>query len=783
VLAVLCSALPVLSQEVEPGANPNAQLEMPPVEIVGTAPLPGTGSLISEVPANVQTATGTQMRKQESVSLPDYLDRNTGSVSVNEAQGNPFQPDVNFRGFTASPLLGLPQGISVFQDGVRINDPFGDVVNWDLVPQGAIGSITLIPGSNPVFGLNTLGGALSINTKSGREYPGGSASLFGGSFDTYSGSGEYGGVKNDFDYYIYGNYYDSDGWRDLSISQSLVRQVFGKLGYHPASFDADLSYTFNDNNLWGGQTIPAPMYSANDRLAYTWPDITDNRLNFINFKLGKSTADKISGGNFYWRQLKSTNTSSNVNDNFDGSSSGTLCDGTTVLCPASNVQSTTDTDGIGGTIQFTLLTPLAAHNNILTLGASYDYGNTDFTQGVQGAVFDSTRQTVGTTPFTSVTDVKSTNGYTGLYFTDTLALMDQLLITVAGRYNIATIETTDDLGSNPNIDGTNTYHRFNPAVGLNYNPTEAVNAYVSYNEGMRAPTAVELTCANPSAPCPLPNAFVSDPPLKAVVAKTLELGGRGALGSNTSWSAAVYRASLDDDIQFVSSSASGSAGFFTNIAQTRRQGFELGLQQRLGPANFQLAYGYVDATYQSSFFIISPNNSSANSSGDIQLHAGDNIPGIPHNNLKLRADWEVSTKLSAGGTIVLASNQYAEGDDNNRDVNGPIPGYTIVNLRRTLADHRSAGAFWARQQRVRLRIPDGGRAGRRLLHRAEFQLQHLWHPHRVQHPRSTFWGSGSVFVTTSAGRPNQRTRLSPTDRGEGRRSQGEHQRSQARVQR
>lgn len=227
-----------------------------------------------------------------------------------------------------------------------------------------------------------------------------------------------------------------------------------------------------------------------------------------------------------------------------------------------------------------------------------------------------------------MTDVKSTNGYTGLYFTDTLALMDQLLLTLAGRYNIATIEITDELGTNSKIDGTSTYHRFNPAVGLNYNPIEAVNAYVSYNEGMRAPTAVELTCADPSAPCPLPNAFVSDPPLKEVVAKALELGGRGSLGSNTSWSAAVYRANLDDDIQFVSASASGSTGFFTNIPQTRRQGFELGLQQRLGPANFRLTYGYVDATYQSSFFIFSPNNSSANSSGDIQVNSGDTIPEI-----------------------------------------------------------------------------------------------------------------------------------------------------------
>ena len=99
--------------------------------------------------------------------------------------------------------------------------------------------MTLIPGSNPVFGLNTLGGALSINTKSGREYPGGSVTLFGGSFDTYSGNVEYGGVKDNFDYYVYGNYYDSNGWRDYR-SPSLVRQIFGKVGYQTADFDARL---------------------------------------------------------------------------------------------------------------------------------------------------------------------------------------------------------------------------------------------------------------------------------------------------------------------------------------------------------------------------------------------------------------------------------------------------------------------------------------------------------------------------------------------------------------
>ena len=679
-LAAGCVTPPALSQEVEPKANPAATMEAPTVEVVGTTPLPGIGVPVNEIPANVQAATGAEMQKQESVSLPDFLDRNLGSVSINEAQGNPFQPDVNFRGFQASPLLGVPQGLSVFQDGVRINDPFGDVVNWDLIPQGAISSIALIPGSNPVFGLNTLGGALSINTKSGRQYPGGSVALFGGSFDTYSGNFEYGGAKNNFDYYVYGNYYDSYGWRDYS--PSLIQQLFGKVGYQTEDFDLDLSYTFNDNKLQGTQTAPIAMLSADPKLAYTWPDITNNNLNFVNLRLSKVlTEDKILGGNVYWRQLSSTNTSSNVNGDFNGSNNGTACDGSTAdtLCPAANVQSVTDTTGLGGTLQFTLLTPLASHKNSFTIGASYDYGSTAFTQSLQGAVFDASRQTIGVSPFTLFTDVSSTNGYSGFYFTDTFAFTEQLLMTLAGRYNIATIEITDDLGNKPGINGTNTYQRFNPAVGLNYNPSKAINTYVSYNEGMRAPTAAELTCADPNAPCPLPNAFVSDPPLQAVIAKTLELGGRGAISANTAWNAAIYRANVYNDIQFVSSGASGTVGYFTNIPQTRRQGLELGLQQRLGTVNLQAAYSYVDATYQSSFFIFSPNNSSA-VGGNIPVQPGDHIPGIPRNNFKLRADWQATPKVSVGGTIVYASSQYAQGDNNNQDINGTIPGYTIFNL-------------------------------------------------------------------------------------------------------
>src|SRR5512133_1802625 len=162
--------------------NPAEALELPTVEVIGTTLLPGLGTPIQDVPANVQLLNSDSMAVQRQNTLADHLEQNAGSVTVNAAQGNPYQPDINFRGFTASPLLGVPQGLSVFQDGVRINEPFGDIVNWDLLPQSAIANMQLIPGSNPVFGLNTLGGALAVYTKSGSAYPGGSAQISGGSF-------------------------------------------------------------------------------------------------------------------------------------------------------------------------------------------------------------------------------------------------------------------------------------------------------------------------------------------------------------------------------------------------------------------------------------------------------------------------------------------------------------------------------------------------------------------------------------------------------------------------
>src|SRR5450631_662888 len=656
--------------------NPAEVFELPSVTVIGTTPLPGLGIPLKDVPANVQTFNRRDFDRQRPLELTDFLGANANSVGVSAAQGNAFQQDINFRGLIASPLLGAPQGLSVFQDGVRINEAFGDVVNWDLLPQSAISSIQLIPGSNPVFGLNTLGGALAIYTKSGAQYPGGAIQLTGGSFGRKAIEVEYGGTNDHIDYFATANFSDERGWAEHNPSR--IKQFFGKLGYQDDVTDLDVSLTLADNTLQGTQTLPQPWLDT-PRQAYTFPDTNENQVAFITAKGSRFLGDSVLlGGNAYYRHYRNNNVSSNVNNDFGTIDPGT---GLAQTNEATNDKSVIDQQSWGLGLQLTLTGDLGGRKNQFVAGVSGDFGDTGFTQQSQTANFTANRDTIGTGPYVPETDVGSTNRYLGVFFSDTLALSDQWTLTLAGRYNYARIAIADRSGEDPGLDGSYTFARFNPAVGINFNPSATLTAYAAYNEGMRAPTPIELTCSNAAAPCKLPNVFLADPPLQEVVAKTVEVGARGNIGANLQWAGALYRTDLDNDIQFIASGfGAASVGYFQNVGQTRRQGVELTGSARWGELTFTLRYNYIDATFQSSFIAASPNNSTADANGAITVSPGDRIPGIPANSAKLRAEFNVNERWAIGATVVYASSQYAHGDENNQDVHGQVPAYAVTNL-------------------------------------------------------------------------------------------------------
>jgi outer membrane receptor protein involved in Fe transport len=644
--------------------NASATLESPNVNIIGSTPLPGLGMPIEKFPGNVQSATAGDIRRAQAQTLPDLLTTQMPSVNVNDVQGNPYQPDLNYRGFTASPLLGLPQGLSVYQDGVRINEPFGDIVNWGLIPMNAISTINLIPGSNPLFGLNTLGGALSLRTKSGFQFPNTSLEVSGGSWGRTQAQFEHGGFSGNKDYYIAGNWFREDGWRDHSPSD--VKQFFAKTGVQTDDTDFDISFTHSKTDLIGNGVTPESFLNQGRRSIFTRPDQTRNTMTMVNLT-GSHFLDayRLVSGNVYYRENKTDTLNGDVNDQFaDGTNDGsTGANGGLGFDAETGVNNRTRTKGrtFGGTLQYSQ----NWDTNQLAVGASHDSGNADFTQSSGVGTFDATRQVVQTGPDVTENALNGKTRTTSVFFTDTWTFQPQWHLTAAARYNYTSVITRDQLNTAPpNLDGDFTYIKINPALGLNWTPSQALTAYVSASQGNRAPSPIELGCADPANPCTLPNALASDPYLKQVVARTYEVGARGLWGANVRWSAAAFQTNLNDDILFVSTTT--SAGYFTNFGKSRRQGIELGATAELGRSTISANYSLVDATYQSDATLLAANNSTADTNGDIHVHAGDRIPGIPRHQFRLNLDHRFTDEWSVGANVIAMTGAYARGNENNQ---------------------------------------------------------------------------------------------------------------------
>jgi outer membrane receptor protein involved in Fe transport len=669
VVVVCCNAA------AHAAGNPAEVFELPKLEVVGIAPLPGFGTPLRDVPANVQIFDNRLLARTRPLSLTQFLDLNANSVGAASGQGNPFQQSLDFRGFAASPLLGTPQGMSVFQDGVRINEAFGDVVNWDLLPRSAISSIQLIPGSVPAFGLNTLGGALAIYTKSGAQYPGATVEISGGSFGRRALEFEYGHAGERFDAFATGNLSDEDGWALHNASR--VRQFFGKVGFQDATSDLDVSVTLADNVLNGAQTLPLSFLDR-PREPYTYPDTNENRLALLVAKGSRLLRDgQLLDANVCLRRYRNANFSSNVNGDFEATDAGADAGAAT---PAANDRSVTDATSYGAALQWTARETLGGFAHQFAIGASGNSGRTNFAQSTQPATFTADRGTIGAGPFVPATSVDLRNSDGGVYASDTVKLGTAWTLTLAARYNVARVEIEDRSGEDPALNGTHTFSRLNPAIGVNFNPIDTLTAYASYNEGMRAPTPIELTCADPEAPCKLPNQFLADPPLAKIVSSTFEIGARGRWRAGN-WSAALYRTELTNDLAFIASGAGATnAGYFRNVGTTRRQGIELAATLRADPVTIALRYNAIDARFRSTFEAESPANSEADANGAIIVRPGNRIPGIPVHSAKMRIDWDAAPGLAVGASLVAASSQYARGDENNADRAGRVPGFLVVSL-------------------------------------------------------------------------------------------------------
>lgn len=686
-----------------------AEYTVPDILVIGVTPLLGSGMDINKVPSNVQVVNPAQLRQQNPASVADMLDGRLGSVTISDYQGSPLQPNVSFRGFNASPVLGDPQGLAVFQNGMRLNEAFGDLVNWDMMPSFAVDTIQVLPGSNPAFGLNALGGALALRMKDGFTTKGSSVEVGAGSFGRYQTTAEYGRQLGDLAFYGGISARRDGGWRKNSPSQ--LAQSYVDVAARKDNLDVGLGVTLGASDLSGLGTVPLDQLSASRNSVFTSPDNTQNALIAVSMRGNYDWSSSLSVQTGAWyRHLRTQTHNGDAIDLEDcgGGNAGTLCDddGNQILARGGGTIASTNTGAINNTstttdsfglmAQLTRDSKLFSRRNTLVAGLSTEQGWTRFGTNSEIGVIGADRAVIGTGAYyggnTYNVSLETRNAYYGAYVTDTLDITDRLHLTVSGRYNMAWIDLMDQLGSG--LSGNHYYQRFNPASGLSWQITPNLTAFGGYAEANRTPTAAELACADPTSPCRVPNAFQSDPPLKQVVSRTLEVGLRGKAplerSDAVSWSLALFGTRNYDDIIFVNSGNHSGQGYFTNAGTTQRQGIEASIDARLGRWSLGANYALVDATFLSNLQLPSPNNPTA-SNNAIRVSPGNRMPGIPQHSLKLEAAYAVTERWTVGADARLSSDRIYRGDESNT-INH-IPGYAVFNAQSSYAIHPGAVAF------------------------------------------------------------------------------------------
>ncbi|WP_263382173.1 TonB-dependent receptor [Granulicella arctica] len=717
------------------------------VNVFSLTPIGQADQSFDQIPVSLQGITAKNLEDSNALDLADLMNKHLTSVFVNENVGNPYQPDINYRGYTASPLLGTPEGLSVYLDGVRQNQPFGDVVAWDLIPKIAIRDMALIPGSDPVYGLNTLGGAISVHTKDGLTTPGASLQITGGKFGRRSGEGEIGGLlPHGYNYYVAGNLYREDGWRQYSSTE--VRQSFAKLGWSDAKTTFSLAGAYADNWLTGNGTSDFRFLKTDYSSVNTIPDVTWDRSPSLTLNATHALSDKlILSSNAYYRYVRTDSSNGDLNDDsFDQSLynlsaadiAALKAAGYTGFPITGNVTSeptpfwrclaqvledqgngepsekcdgivtrTTDKQnsyGLSG-----LMTWRRKHNRLI-IGAGWDRGTSTYKQLSQLAYLnpDNVSFTLvdafidgsimsGGNPVDTRVQLHGIVNTPSIYATDTLTY-GSVSLTLSGRYNHTALDNLDYLpvsAARGNLTSTNTFQRFNPAVGLTYKLSRFFNTYFNYSEASRSPTSIELGCSDPNEPCNLPNALVSDPPLKQVVSRTFEAGIRSNGESTFHWSADYFFGQNSSDLLFVASEQTGF-GYFLNFGKTRRDGIELELGEDWSHWSLGGNYTFLNATYQSPQTIDGGSNSTNDSAlaglkgidDDIHIVPGDYIPQVPRNLLKLYGQYKPSSKLTAELDILAAGSSFARGNENNLDQpdgvyylgSGKSAGYGVASI-------------------------------------------------------------------------------------------------------
>jgi iron complex outermembrane receptor protein len=705
VTAPTTSARPA-ARPVRGSTAPRATQNVRRVYVYPTAPTPtvGSGVDVDKVPAAINAVGAAQIARTDSLNIADALQQRVPGIVLSDTTGNPFMPDVQFRGFVASPVAGTPQGLAVYQNGIRINEAFGDTVNWDLIPTAAIRSVTVVT-NNPAFGLNALGGAVNVLMKDGFNYKGAEINTMGGSFGRIQSSAQYGQQFGNWSVYGALEGLRDNGYRNFS--ESAIRRFYGDVGYRTDSSEFHLNVGVAKNNFGASAAVPVELLQNYWGATYTTPQTTDNRVAYANLT-GKVevTPTWTIDGSVRVRTFRQKTVDGNPTETERcAADPGLLCfnDDDVPANGLNGVQlgnpfpdsailgqidrTSTRSTTTGATLQATNTDQLFGHNNQFMIGTSFDSGVTRFGASGELGTIGSNYVVNGSGIFLGPSgdpisigpvSLRATNQYTGLYALDTFDVTDRFSISGGGRFNYASINLQDQIGTD--LNGSHTFSRFNPMIGGTYKITPEVTAYVGYSEANRAPTPLELACADPARPCIVAAFLIADPPLKQVVSRTVEAGFRGTKELNIGtlgWKIGGFRATNADDILAIPSPEVQGFGYFQNVGRTQRQGIEAQVNLTSKTLQLYASWALVDARFLDALTLNS-RSPFADDDGNIQVQPGNRIPAIPRNRVKFGWDYSVTDAFKVGGDALFVASQFFAGDESNQAVR--LPSYAVFNL-------------------------------------------------------------------------------------------------------
>ncbi|WP_083567457.1 TonB-dependent receptor [Hyphomicrobium sp. CS1GBMeth3] len=687
---------------VSPLTSVSAEPSPPVAASASAEPGAAAGSTVAEtplpkVPSAVTTVSDTEIEREGTGSIQQALQQNVPGIIISDAAGNPMRAEISYRGFDASPVSGRSQGIAVYQNGVRINEAFGDTVNWDVIPSNAIASVSVVS-NNPSFGLNALGGAMSILMKDGFSYQGAEVDVMGGSFGRRQVGVQAGQSSGNAGVYVAGEWAKEDGFRDFSDSE--IRRFYGDVGLKGSVAEFHLSLTAADNHFGATAAAPVELLERSWSNTFTSPQTTDLEVLMPTLSGSVKATDSLTfSGVGYYRRYKNRVVDGNVTEIEE--CGGFLCledDGALEVVedqngnpvPAGAVDDplgsierlNTDSWSWGGGLEAQEKTPLFGRPNQFIAGVSYDQGRSKYrTSSELGTigpkyVVDGSGIIVAEPDDLAPRNLLTENTYWGLYFSNALDVTDRLTVTVGGRYNHATIKMEDRTGNFEELNTTNKYSRFNPMAGANYKLLPGISLYGGYSESNRAPTPAELGCAEPENPCLIESFLTDDPPLDQVVGRTSEIGLRGQgfyNGGRYTWGAGLFRTLASDDILPITNDTGRI--YFVNAGDTLRQGVELSATYETRKWNIYATYAFVDATLDK---CTNPGEEGTCAF----LNSGDRLPGIPRHRFKAGFEYWLTSKWKFGADMVAASKSpfFPNEVSDEEDLSAMLAGYTRVDL-------------------------------------------------------------------------------------------------------